>query len=66
MPTPGTNNFGPFYQNTGQSPNYLWGPPPPGVTIPGVNNPVNTNVPETKPAPPAGGINNNVQVFVAV
>ena len=45
--TPGTNNFGPFYQNTGTSSINPWGFP-----VPGVNNPVNYNVPETKPNPP--------------
>lgn len=48
----GTNQWGPYYDNTGisfENP-YL-------AQIPGVNSPVNTNVPETVPQPPAGGIN---------
>lgn len=44
---PGVNNAGPYYQNTGTS--YI---NPYGFPVPGVNSPVNTNVPETVPSAP--------------
>lgn len=57
-----SNQYGPYYENTGTppieygnpgvSPNNPWGLP-----VPGVNSPVNTNVEETVPNPPEGGIN---------
>jgi len=50
----GSNNFGPYYDNTGTSYINPWGFP-----VPGVDSPVNTNVEETVPQPPAGGINND-------
>jgi hypothetical protein len=59
MSSPGFNNFGWYYQNTGTS--YI---NPYGLPVPGVDNPVNTNVEQTNPAPPQGGINNNVVDFV--
>ena len=67
---PGTNNFGPYYQNTGipplpieygndgVSPNNPWLFP-----VQGVNSPVNTNVPETVPSPPSGGTSNPSNVI---
>ena len=56
-----SNQFGPIYQNTGTipivygaagvSPNNPWAQP-----VQGVNSPVNTNVAQTVPSPPSGGI----------
>lgn len=57
----GTNQFGPFYDNTGAIP-IVYGAPgvstlnPWAQPVQGVNSPVNTNVPETVPSPPSGGI----------
>lgn len=71
----GTNNFGPFYNNTGTinpepppltygapgvSQNNLWGLP-----VSGVDSPFNQNIPESVPSAPPGGINNNVVDFAA-
>lgn len=55
------NNMGPFYQNTGTIP-IVYGEPgvsslnPWGFAVSGVDSPVNTNVEETVPSPPSGGI----------
>jgi len=67
----GVDRFGPWYDNTGIPPLPIeYGNP--GVStlnpwlfpVQGVDSPVNTNVAETVPNPPAGGINNNVVDFV--
>lgn len=47
----GTNNFGPYYDNTGTSPVNPWGYP-----VPGVNSPNNTNQPNTQPPNPPNSI----------